>query len=158
MDAGKILLKHGLLDERQLELARSAQIEGLRLDEAAVKLGLVTEEAALRALGAELGIEYVDLTGIDVDPALIREFPVKSIYREALFPISRQNGTLVVATSDPFNLYPLDELAASTGKAVVPVLANHAEIAKLIKTHLGVGSETVEGLLAQTDEEYGAPP
>jgi len=35
----------------------------------------------------------------------------------------------------------------------VPVLAPRREIDKLIKTHLGVGSETVEGLLAQTADE-----
>ncbi len=51
-----------------------------------------------------------------------------------------------------FNLYPLDELSLTTGKTVVPVLASRGEIAKLIKAHLGVGSETIEGLLAQTDD------
>src|SRR5690606_26592330 len=87
---------------------------------------------------------------LDLSP--LQTFPARFIYREALFPIRQNNGSLVVATSDPFNLYPLDELSVATGKTVVPVLAGRAEIAKLIKTHLGVGSETVEGLLAQTDE------
>ena len=59
----------------------------------------------------------------------------------------------MVATSDPFNLYPLDELSAATGLTVVPVLASRAEIAKRIKTHLGVGSETIDGLMAQTDDD-----
>ena len=51
MEAGEILLKRGLLDRRQLELSRNAQAksESVRLDEAAVGLGFVTEEAALRA-------------------------------------------------------------------------------------------------------------
>ncbi len=35
----------------------------------------------------------------------------------------------------------------------MPVLASRAEIAKLIKTHLGVGSETIDGLLAQTGDD-----
>src|SRR6185436_15226580 len=53
---------------------------------------------------------------------------------------------------DPFDLYPLDELSASTGLTVIPVLASRTEIAKLIKQHLGVGSETVTGLMAQAEE------
>lgn len=150
MDAGEILLKKGLLDQRQYEQARRAQSDGMRLDEAAVALGLVTEEQVLRAIGEEVGLEFVDLAETEVDLSLLESFPVKSIYRESLYPIARRNGSLVVATSDPFNLYPLDELAAATGKSIVPVLASRAEIAKLIKTHLGVGGETVDGLLAQS--------
>jgi general secretion pathway protein E/type IV pilus assembly protein PilB len=153
MEPGEILLKRGLLDQQQLELARRAQVGGLRLDEAAVQLGLVTEEQTLRALGEELGLKYVDLSDAEIDLTLLQSFPVKAIYRESLFPISQSNGSLVVATCDPFNLYPLDELASVTGKSIVPVLAARSEISKLIKTHLGVGSETVEGLLAQADEE-----
>lgn len=152
MDAGEILLQRGLLDQRQLELARRSQTNGMRLDEAAVQLGLLTEEQALRALGEELGIQYVDLTEADIDLSLLRVFPTRAIYRESLFPISQENGRLVVATCDPFNLYPLDELAAATGKSIVPVLAARSEISRLIKTHLGVGSETVDGLLAQADD------
>ncbi len=74
------------------------------------------------------------------------------MHRQALFPVRRENGSLVVATADPFDLYPLDELSASTGLTVVPVLASRVEIAKLIKTHLGVGSETVSSLVSQSDD------
>ena len=150
MEAGEILLRKGLLDQRQLEQSRHAQSDGTRLDQAAVQLGFLSEEAALCALGEEVGLEYVDLAEAQLDLSLLKGFPQKFIHRESLFPIRQTNGTLVVATSDPFNLYPLDELALTTGLTVTPVLASRAEIAKLIKTHLGVGSETVEGLLAQT--------
>ena len=154
MEAGEILLKKGLLDSRQLDLARQAQTEGARLDQVAVELGFLTEEAALRALGEEVGLDFIDLADADVDLSLLEKFPPKFIYRESLFPIRQQNGTLVVATNDPFNLYPLDELSLTTGKTIVPVLASRDEIAKLIKTHLGVGSETIEGLLlAQSAED-----
>jgi general secretion pathway protein E/type IV pilus assembly protein PilB len=153
MEAGEILLKKGLLDQRQLEVARGAQTEGTRLDQAAVSLGFVSEEAALRALAEEVGLEFVDLADASIDLSLLRTFPPKFIYREGLFPIRQRNGTLVVATSDPFNLYPLDELGAATGKTVIPVLASRGEIARLIKTHLGVGGETVDGLLAQAGDD-----
>jgi type II secretion system protein E len=153
MEVGEILLKKGLLDQRQLEMVRAAQSEGVRLDQAAVNLGLVTEEAALRALGEEVGLEFVDLAETPIDVALLHSFPPKFIHREGLFPIRQHNGTLVVATSDPFNLYPLDELGAATGKSVIPVLASRSEIARLIKTHLGVGSETIDGLMAQASDD-----
>ena len=153
MEAGDILLNCGLLSEQQLAHTRGAQSEGARLDQVAVELGFVTEEEVLRAIGEEMGIEYVDLAEAKIDLSLLVDFPQKLIHRHALFPIDRKNGSLVVATSDPFDLYPLDELSAATGFSVVPVLAGRSEIAKRIKAHLGVGSETVEGLLALRDDQ-----
>ena len=153
MEAGEILLRKGLLDSRQLELSRGAQSDGARLDQTAVQLGFITEEAALRALGEEVGLEFIDLAETEVDLGLLRTFPQRFIHRETLFPVRQNNGTLTVATSDPFNLYPLDELSVITGLKVEPVLAARSEILKLIKAHLGVGSETVEGLLAQASDD-----
>ena len=155
MEASEILLRKGLLDQRQLELARQSQTDGTGFVQAAIDLGFIAEEEALRALAEEFGLDFVDLSEMDgqIDLSILQSFPVRFIYRESLFPIRQSNGSLIVATSDPFNLYPLDELSVATGKNVVPVLAGRAEIAKLIKTHLGVGSETVEGLLAQTTDD-----
>ena len=153
METGDVLLKKGLLDQRQLEMSRHAQTEGTRLDQAAVELGFITEEEALRPLGEEVGLDFIDLSEAEIDLSLLERFPPRYIHREGLFPIKQSNGALVVATSDPFNLYPIDELGAATGKTVIPVLAARAEIDKLTKTHLGVGSETVEGLLARTADD-----
>nr|MCU0873550.1 type II/IV secretion system protein [Pirellulaceae bacterium] len=154
MDAGEILLQRGLLDQRQLDQAR--QTNGASVLDAAIELGFVSEEAALRAVGEVVGLEYVDLAVMDDEQALrdlLKDFPQKLIYRQSLFPIRRINGSLVVATSDPFDLYPLDEVSAATGLFVTPVLAGRKEIAKLIKKYLGVGGETVEGLMAQTSDD-----
>lgn len=153
MDLAKLFLDAGLLDARQIETARQAEPSGRRLDEAAVELKLITEEQALRTIGEALGLPFVDLSESEVDLSLLAGFPPSAIHREGVFPFHQKNGTLLVATSDPFNLYPLDELSATLGRAVVPVLATRSEIAKLTKTHLGVGSETVESLIAQSDGE-----
>jgi type II secretion system protein E len=155
MDAAEILLRRGLLDEAQVEQTRARG--GQSLLEAAVALGFVSEEQALRAVGAELGLEYMDLANGEevVDLSLLTNFPLRLIYRQSLFPIRRYNGSLVVATCDPFDLYPLDEVGSATGLSVTPVLAGRQEIGKLIKKYLGVGSETIEGLIAQTVEEDG---
>ena len=102
-------------------------------------MGYCTEEAVLKALGPEVGLDYIDLAEAEVDLSLLKDFPPKMLHRQSLFPVRRENGSLIVATSDPFDLYPLDELSASTGLTVIPVLASRAEIAKLIKQHVGRG-------------------
>ncbi len=152
MDTADILVRRGLLKDWQLAEVKQAQPTAMRLEQLAVQMGYCTEEAVLKALGAEVGLEYVDLTETPVDLKLLKDFPPKLLHRQALFPVRRENGSLIVATSDPFDLYSLDELSASTGLNVVPVLASRAEISKLIKTHLGMGSETVASLVAQSDE------
>jgi len=146
-------VKRGLLSSEQLDQLRRDRPDAPRLDQAAVEMGLVDEEAVLRALGDEVGMAFVDLEDFEIDLTLLRGFPLKLIHRHTLFPIHRENGALVVATSDPFDFYPLDELSATTGLSVVPVLAASRQITQQIKTHLGVGSETIEGLLAQQEEE-----
>jgi type II secretion system protein E len=153
MEAGAILVKRGLLSSQQLDQLRRDRPEINRLDVAAVDSGMVTEEDALRALGDEVGIPYVDLEQSNIDLSLLRGFPQKLIHRHMLFPIEQTNGSLTVATSDPFDLYPLDELSVVTGLTIAPVLASRDQILRQIKAHLGVGSETIEGLLAQQDEE-----
>jgi type II secretion system protein E len=156
METGDILLKRGLLNHRQLEQTRTACEDGTPFVDRAIELGFVTEEDALRAVGEEVGLDYIDLAETEVDLSLLDNFPQKLIYRESLFPIRRNNGHLLVATSNPFDLYPLDEAGAATGQHVVPVLASQVEISKLIKKHLGVGGETVDGLVAQSDDDNDA--
>jgi len=153
MDAGQILLKHGLLDDAGLAQASGAQTAGVRLDQTAIELGLVSEADALRAWGEEVGMSLVDMETTEVDLSLLADFPQKLIHRHGLFPLERRNGTVIVATSDPLDLYSLDEAGAALGLTVEPVLATREAIAKRVKMHLGVGSETIEGLLAQRDDE-----
>ena len=148
MDVGDMLLRKGFLDERQLQLARNAQTEGMRLDQAAVQLGFLSEEAALRALGEEVGLEFVDLADAEIDLWLLQDFPTRFIHREALFPIRR--GPTAPWSSPPaipFNLYPLGRTERGhRADASFPCWPAATEIAKRIKTHLGVGSETIDGL------------
>ena len=156
MDVGEILRDSGLLDERQLTVARDSQRNGDTVLDSAIELGFVKEDKALQAVGDVVGLDYVDLTKQKVDTSLLEGFPQKIIYRDTLFPISRENGSITVATSNPFDLYPLDEVSSVTGLSVIPVLAGKREIAKLIKDHLGVGSETIEGLLQAVDDDEDA--
>ena len=152
MEAGEILVRRGLIDPDQLEKSRQGVGEGTNVVNVAIDLGYVDEDVALRAMAEEVGLDFIDLTQTDVDLTLLETFPTKLIYRQNLFPVARSNGQLEVATSDPFNLYPIDEASAATGLSIVPLLASRSEIDKLIKRHLGVGGETVDNLIEQQSD------
>ena len=71
---------------------RAAQNNGTRLDQIAVDQGLVEEEQALRAMGDEMGIDFVDLAETPVDDSLLGLFPQRLLHRHTLFPVRRENG------------------------------------------------------------------
>ncbi len=155
MDTGDILLKHGLINQSQLELVRENATQAGQILRSAIDRGFVKEVDALKVLAEEVGVDFIDLRSAEVDLTLLDSVPQKIIFRQTLFPVRRENGAIVVATNDPFDLYPLDEVSAFTGLAVLPALAERSEITKLIKTHFGVGGETVEGLIERRIEQDG---
>ena len=115
--------------------------------------GFVKEEALLPVLADEFGLELVDLSHTTITPDVLAAMPLRLVHRKNLMPISRHNGTLVVATGDPFDAYALDELHTLTGLHIMPVLAPPREIARLIKAHFGVGGDTISALLAEKGED-----
>ena len=151
-EAGEILLRRGLINREQLQQSR-ATANGSGILDSIIKAGFAKEEDALKVVAEEFGLDFIDLREANVDLTLLQSFPLKLIYRHALFPVKREGGQLFVATSNPLDLYALDEASAATGLAVVPLVAEKNEIAKLVKKHLGVGSETVEGLMASKSDE-----
>jgi type II secretion system protein E len=151
-----VLLRRGVIDGQQLELARG-QSHGRRLDNVIADLGFASEDAILSALAEELGMRCVDLSEFQVDRALLAEFPSAAVFRHSLLPIERHNGSVVVATSDPFDLEAIDELRALSRHALDVVLGRHDDIVRLIKENLGVGGDTINQLVAQRAEEEDEP-
>ena len=141
------------LDAGLLQLARTIQNRDGRLDRFAIEGGFDSSEDALRAVAATLGIVIVDPAKITLDLSCLEGFPAKIIHRHNIFPLYKEGNSIVVATANPFDLQAIDAAGAAFEKPVIPVVVFPDELSKLIKTHLGLGAETVEGLIAlQTDQ------
>ena len=154
MGIGEILLDKGLVTPEHLaEAMKSRQKGGARLDQVLVEMGYITEQALLSVMSEQLSIPIVDLTTVTIDVDTLRSMPAKLVYRKHLVPISREDGTLKLATSDPFDLYAFDEVRMLTGLQVEPVLALREEIDKVIKAHYGVGGDTVNEMMSTDDLE-----
>ena len=157
MDAVAVMLQHGALSpEAAGELRRmNGDAGGRPPHEVAIERGMAAEEEVLEAFAAAIGAECIDLNRAELDLSLLDAFPQRLMHRYGLFPVSRHNGSLRVATSDPLGFEALDEVGALTGLAVEPLFATRRQIAERLKAHLGVGSETVEGLVAARQAETG---
>ncbi|MEX0717802.1 MAG: type II/IV secretion system protein, partial [Planctomycetaceae bacterium] len=152
MEVGQLLVKRGLIDRQQLETAL-ASANGQRVDQVLVEMGMVDEDDVLRAVADDLGMRFVDLKDFNVDRELLARFPTTAIFRHSLLPLARQNGSVEVATSDPYDLEALDELSSLSGFQLRPVLARRDDVIQLIKQNLGVGGDTINELVARQSEE-----
>jgi len=152
MSISEILLSKGLLTTEQLSEAMGKhKADGVRLDLALIQLGFINERQLLEVMGEQLDLPVVTLAGKVIDPKALSSLPSKFVYRKRLVPISRHNGTLDVATSDAFDMYAFDDIRMLTGLTIRPVLAPRDEIEKLIKTHYGVGGDTVDEMVAEDE-------
>ncbi|GIK20209.1 MAG: type II/IV secretion system protein [Leptolyngbya sp. PLA2] len=149
MGIGTVLLERGLISRAQLEQALAEHRDtGERLDRVLVRLGLVTREQVLQAIGDQFHLPVVDLASVVVEPKVLECLPAKLVYRQSCVPIARENGTLTVATSDPFELAVLDELRLLTGCQIDLVLADEDDLRKFIRANYGVGGDTLDEMSA----------
>lgn len=149
------LMDKGLLQEADrlsLEEVRAANPER-PVHDLLIEKGFAREEDVLTALAEEFGMELIDLTKVTIEPDTLKEMPLRMVHRRSIIPLNRENGTLTVATGDPFDVYSLDELSTLTGLHIHPVLASTREITRLIKLHFGVGGETVTALVQERGDE-----
>ena len=134
------------LNPVQMNIAREALESDGRLTAVLNQLGVKTEEDALFLIARKLGVPMADLAKSEVPDEVLDGFPVKAVHQYGIFPIGRgEDGSLLIATCNPFRPEPIDALAAALHQPTLPVVVLPGELAKLIKNRLGVGAETVDG-------------
>lgn len=153
MGIGTILLERGLITDEQLSEAIGEQKRtGERLDRVLVRLGMVQQDDVLEAIGKQFDMPIVDLNRVEVKDEVLKALPPKLVFKQRCVPIERKNGTLRVATCDPFELSAFDELRLLTGLGIELVLADEQDITKFIRTHYGVAGDTLDALAG--DDQY----
>lgn len=150
MPIGQGLVAKGAITSEQLEVAlREQQTSRERIDRVLIRLGLADRATVLQAVGEQFHMQVVDLASTQVEAAVIALVPSKLVFKRRCVPLSRQGQRLTVATSDPFDLGSLDELALVTGCSVEPVLVDEDDLARFIRDHYGVGGDTLDAMTRQ---------
>jgi general secretion pathway protein E/type IV pilus assembly protein PilB len=117
------------------------------------EFSLPTELQALQAIAAALALPIVDLSRDQPDRSVLQDFPVRLIHRHTIFPVSVSEHSIRIVLADPFDVHAADAVASATGKFVTVCTALPHEVAGLIKLHLGVGAQTLDGLIAQSSPD-----
>jgi len=146
------LVETGLLTREQVEASREEKRRsGVSLEQTIVNLGLVPQEDLYRALAEFLGLPYVKLSTYPIDKALIQEVPARFVTHYNFMPVEVRDGILRVAVCDPQDTHLLDELRLVLKRRVEPVVSSPAEITKATTQYYGIGAETVERILSETE-------
>ena len=108
---GEILLKETGVKPERIEHALQVQSErGGRLGDLLVAQKEVNEEELAHALATQLGLDYAGKLPKELDIALIEKIPINFAKQYRFLPVSKENGIVRIATSEPLEVFALDDL------------------------------------------------
>ncbi len=160
--AKMVLQASGAYSDSQIDsiFRRRAENPGMGLCEAVVKFGGVKEKDFLSAVGKVLGLEVVSLEERQPDADAITAIPPSAVNQYGVLPFRKDDTTLTIASSDPFDFKAADGLRLLSGLRVKSVLAPKEEIEKAIKKYYGVGADAIEKMIDDgrysVDDDIGA--
>ena len=142
---GDILIEQQIVTPDQLSTAlEEHQRSGRLLGRVLIDLGFVKEADLVRALAEQVGLEFVDLGEYRVDVAATALLPEAVARRYRALPIAERDGKLLVAMSDPANVYALDDIRIITGRDVQPVVATASDVENAIRKYANLGGDVEE--------------
>jgi type IV pilus assembly protein PilB len=121
---GDLLVASGLVTREQLKAALDVQSDGGgRLGNLLVAEGLVTEQDIATAVAGQMHIGVIDFSQTTPQGAALGLLPRDFIVRRRLMPVSlEENGSLVLAMTNPLDVISIDEVGMRTKRRVVPAI------------------------------------
>jgi len=155
---GQILIEKGVITETQIIDALEMQRENpnMRIGEALVAMEAATWDDVYEALAELLGYRFVDLRATRIPAEAIAAVPKSVARKHHLVPVGEEEGVLLVALTDPFDLYAMDNLRFYLNRDVRCILAAPDAVAEAINKYYGIEESTVDNMLAEfTESDLG---
>ena len=126
---GEVLLSKQYVTKDQLsECLKESLEKKKKIGAVLLEKQYVTEAQLFECLSITLGVEYRDLSGIEVEQRIVDIVPEKIARKYMSVPLEINGELLVIAMSDPANVVYKDELSRITGKRLSVVLASEKDI------------------------------
>jgi general secretion pathway protein E len=156
-DLGEILLQTTQISPEQLEAARREQAEnGGRLVDHLLSGGYVSADEILGAWSRQLGLPIRPQISVsDIDEELTERIPIAFAKVHGILPLGRaEDGAIHVATSNPLNIGPLDDLSLIFDGAEIRLeLANQRTILGAINEVYDRGPGATDALAEDAAED-----
>ena len=134
--------------------ARERQRDGKSLTDALREIGALDGPAWARTLAAAYDLpfsEHVAAGAVDLE--LLGRLPMQYARRNAVLPLRREDGEVVVAISDPRALGPLDDLRVLYGEPVQPVVVPAETLTDAIHRAYDLASGSAAEFMDDLEEE-----
>ncbi len=144
-DVAKLFLEKGILTEFQYSLVRRRQKTFHISDHKAIlDLNLISEVETLKALAELKGIEFIDLTNVQI-PKEIRDcIPLETLLHYRILPIGiSPDGNLIIASSEILTLNEIGTLRLQVNKRIHNVLSTPSMIRALTRKTYGLGVDMI---------------
>lgn len=135
---GELLIAAGTITEEELNRGLALQ-KGTkeRLGTVLIKNGIITEDNLIEALQMQLGIEFIDLTKVNIPIEMAQAVPKNIAKQYQVVPVKIVKGELYLAMSDPLNFYAIEEVRKAVRKKVVPMVATLSAVEHAIQVLYG---------------------
>ena len=135
---GELLIAAGTITEEELERGLALQKQSKdRLGTVLIKNNIITEEEMIAALQMQLGIDFIDLTKVNIPIELAQAVPKNIAKQYSVLPVRIVKDELYLAMSDPLNFYAIEEVRKAVRKKVVPMVATSSAIEHAIQILYG---------------------
>ena len=139
---GEILTDAGVISEEQLSKALAlGREQNKRLGEVLIDNKIITERQLIDVLKLQLGVDFIDLTKVDIPVQMAQLLPKNIARKHEVVPVRATGDTLYLAMSDPLNFMAIEEVKSATKKRVIPMIATKSATNRAI--HVLYGHENV---------------
>ena len=130
---GELLVREKLITPLQLQKAVVEQRStGGRLGHHLTKLGYIEENELTSFLSQQYGVPSINLSDFEIDGEVLKLVPREVVQRHQVIPVNRAGNVLIVAMSDPSNIYAVDDIKFVTNLNIEVVVASDTAIAEAI--------------------------
>ncbi len=141
-----LLVQSGLITETQLEEALEFTADGRSLTAVLDETGVASEVKIAQAVADQMGLVFIDLGGYDIDANAATSLSSELARRYTVLPVKIQDGELMVAMSDPANIFAIDDLRIVTGYDIRPVVAAESDLLHAIDK-FAASQQDVDGMM-----------
>lgn len=137
-----ILYEKGLITDEQLDrILKIQQDNGNDLQKIIIDLDILKKDELMLALADEIGVKYVNLDDINIEPTIVVLIPEEMARRHQLIAIDKDEKKLTVAMANPLDVFAHDELKIRLGYDIDSVLSYGEDIDKALDEVFGVTDE-----------------
>ena len=139
-----LLVSKGLVTDKARTIAEDLTSRGKTLQQALVGGKYVSEVDFAKAQAEALGLDYMDLSDVTLDPEVVGLIPKQTLQTFDIAPLSFKDNVLEVVLKDPQDyraIESLEFLAGEKGWKLLVHTAPPSQINKLLKSMSGLQAE-----------------